>query len=1034
MAVSTAFLWRDLGQVHALSSGPTGNSMFDPVVVGLKDGSFLVAYTDDSNTNDSSNGSDIIGQLYDITGHPLGTALQLNSLRRVDNEGNPELAALNDGGFVLVYEDTDAAGNSLIWQTHAANGTVTQSGVILNDPGADVLSLPRVAVFPDDSFVVSYVRRTGSDTDVKAKIVQADGAVGPEIDVRDHPDDPRQADVAVLDTDRFVIAYIEDDPAGARPEFRILDKSGSILVTENVPAPGSVNREPQIAVLAEDRFAIVWWDDTNTSNGDIYLRLFDDQGNDLAGLVEVSANAVNDEVSPAATPLADGGFEVVFESNGINRQILAQRFDADGNKVGGRSDVVSTNQLLDSPEVALLADGRFVATWAQFGGIGNGVDISANIWDPRDSLVFGTPDDDNIAGSNQFGSTIRGRDGDDSIHGGNLDDLIESGNGEDWADGRTGDDEIRGGGGGDRLFGNTGDDILRGGNGIDTLNGGSDADTILGQSGDDRITGGQGIDSLFGGSGADYIYGGQQFDIIRGGSGRDYAYGAGGADVFIVGPGEATVGDRFFGGSLFDNLLFYDGAGFVDGLLINSVERIAFYGTSGVDAIDGSTAADSMRGNSGRDSLSAGSGDDALLGQEGDDTIRGDSGDDRIFGGTGMDTLFGGEGIDSAYGDDGADRFAGGTGNDSLFGGLGRDFLNGGSGSDRLYGGNADDTFVVDRPSDRVFEGSGGGLRDLIRSSAQSFNLADDVQVEVIELVQGAGDIDFIGNDRDNSIFGNSGRNVLFGDQGNDTLDGGSGSDTLIGATGNDLMIVDTSGDLVSNQAVQGFDLVISSVDFSLPNGIEALELAAGSSAIDGLGNAGDNQLGGNSAANSLAGGIGNDRLIGERGSDRLVGEANDDWLDGGVGTDRLYGGGGDDTLFGGSGNDTLYGGGGDDTLELSNRDTASGRSGRDWFLLDGDETGNNGSGGPVVLDFSTPLLNPGIGRDRLVFGTGLENGSFDYRGGNSFSGGGNSEARHDGQGQIQVDSNGDGSSDLTFRLQGMSQAGQLTASDFIWL
>ncbi len=1032
MVVSTANFWRDLGQVHSLSSGPTGDAMFDPVVVGLVGGGFVIAYTDDSNANDSSNGSDIIGRIYDINGHPVGSEIQLNSHRTVHNEGNPELAALSDGGFVLVYEDTDANGTSLIWQTHSATGSVTDSGVVLSDPGADVLGGPRVAVFADDSFVVTYRRTSGGDDQIKAKIVASDGTVGPELDVRNHPDDPRQPDVAVLDANRFVVTYIEDDPAGERPEFRILDRDGTVLLNRNVEAPSSENSVPRVAVLTGGRIVIVWTDDTNLTDGDVYLRIYDDQGNDIAGLVEVSANAINDESDPTITPLADGGFQVAFESIGINREILAQRFDADGNKIGGRSPVVSTSNVLDSPEIALLADGRFVASWAQFGGIGNGIDVSANIWDPRDSIVFGTSGDDNIAGSNQFGSSIFGLDGDDSLHGGNLDDTLQGGKGNDWLNGRTGDDDLRGGNDSDRLLGDTGEDILRGGNGFDSLFGGSGADTAYGLSGDDRITGGQGIDSLFGGSGADYIYGGPQFDIITGGSGADTVYGASGADVFIVRPGEVTVGEQIFGGPQFDNMLFYDGAGFVDGLLIQNIERFAFYGTSGNDSIDGSTADDTMRGYGGNDQLNARDGDDRVIGADGRDTLRGGTGLDRIFGGTGVDTVFGGEGVDTAYGGLSDDRFSGGAGNDSLFGDEGSDFINGGIGLDRMYGGKASDTFVVDIATDQVFEGTGGGLEDMIRSNASSYNLDDDVQVEFLVLVTGAGDIDISGSDRDNSISGNSGENVIWGDEGDDRLDGGLGADILIGATGDDIMVADTSGDLV--QGSQGRDTVIASADFTLPNDVEVLILASGAGAIEGQGTFSYNLIIGNTSSNSLFGEGGSDSLYGMRGSDRLFGAANSDQLFGDVGTDRLYGGGHADTLSGGSGNDTLYGGGGNDTLDLSNQDLARGGPGVDRFLLDGDEVGSNGSGGPVIADFSGQLLNPGQGPDRLVFAAGLESGSFAYRGGAAFTGNGNSEARYVGQGRVRVDTDGDGSGDLTFRIETVSQAGQLTATDFLWL
>ncbi|GAB5467167.1 MAG: hypothetical protein Kilf2KO_01970 [Rhodospirillales bacterium] len=60
--------------------------------------------------------------------------------------------------------------------------------------------------------------------------------------------------------------------------------------------------------------------------------------------------------------------------------------------------------------------------------------------------------------------------------------------------------------------------------------------------------------------------------------------------------------------------------------------------------------------------------------------------------------------------------------------------------------------------------------------------------------------------------------------------------------------------------------------------------------------------------------------------------------------------------------------------------------------------------------------------------------GTFSYIESAAFDGNGNSRARFDaGQGQVEVDSDGDDTLDIAFRMQGLSEAGQLTASDFVW-
>ncbi|MEQ8654720.1 MAG: hypothetical protein RIC87_19805, partial [Kiloniellales bacterium] len=100
----------------------------------------------------------------------------------------------------------------------------------------------------------------------------------------------------------------------------------------------------------------------------------------------------------------------------------------------------------------------------------------------------------------------------------------------------------------------------------------------------------------------------------------------------------------------------------------------------------------------------------------------------------------------------------------------------------------------------------------------------------------------------------------------------------------------------------------------------------------------------------------------------------------------------------------------------------------------DGTPLGTGGSGGPTVRDFDGELVNGANGEDKLVFATGLETGSFAYIGAAAVSGGGNSEARYDGVRQVQVDQDGDGTTDQAFLINGLTGANLLTATDFVWL
>lgn len=86
------------------------------------------------------------------------------------------------------------------------------------------------------------------------------------------------------------------------------------------------------------------------------------------------------------------------------------------------------------------------------------------------------------------------------------------------------------------------------------------------------------------------------------------------------------------------------------------------------------------------------------------------------------------------------------------------------------------------------------------------------------------------------------------------------------------------------------------------------------------------------------------------------------------------------------------------------------------------------------MADFEGVRLHDNKGVDKLVFATGLEVGTFSYIGTGALSAGGNSEARFAGNEQMEVDRDGNGAADILFKVGDLTQAGDLTSSDFVRL
>ena len=102
----------------------------------------------------------------------------------------------------------------------------------------------------------------------------------------------------------------------------------------------------------------------------------------------------------------------------------------------------------------------------------------------------------------------------------------------------------------------------------------------------------------------------------------------------------------------------------------------------------------------------------------------------------------------------------------------------------------------------------------------------------------------------------------LSGLAGIDTLTGGAGSDILVGGEGDDVFFISDSLDLIIETVGGGADTIITSVSMTMPDQMEALQIAAGISGITLTGGTGNDMLIGNGLANTFIGGAGDDVIL----------------------------------------------------------------------------------------------------------------------------------------------------------------------------
>ncbi|HVZ45659.1 MAG TPA: hypothetical protein VHA82_17765 [Ramlibacter sp.] len=626
----------------------------------------------------------------------------------------------------------------------------------------------------------------------------------------------------------------------------------------------------------------------------------------------IRGNAGNDTLSGGSAN--DAGFNHVdyrFASGGVTVNLAAGLASgADGNDVLSHFQGILGSAFGDS----LVGDGQ------------------DNYFEPRDGndTIDGATGNDRLSFSDaSSGETVDMNAG--TASGGGGDDVftgIEHIRGSEFADsiaadandndlqGRDGNDTITAGAGQDTVYGGAGNDVLDGG-ANDTLLGydwvsystaggavGVNLATGLasGAEGNDTLVN---FEAVMGSPYADTLTGSAGTDVLRGNAGNDTIDGGAGNDWADYAAATGAVTASLATGTS-------SGADGTDTLV--SIERLR--GSDFGDVLTGDAGDNILRGNQGNDTLDGGAGNDAAdyRNATGGVTVRLDLG--TASGADGNDSL---ANIENAYGSfsfndtivgsGGANAIDARGGDDSIVGGDGNDTLTGGPGNDTIDGGNGTDTAVFggsfasysitfdEAHQQLVVSGPDGTDRlsnvEMLQFDDRVFAFEAQEGTSAPETIVGSSASDLIhaleGDDTvsgaggDDALYGDGGNDRLSGDEGDDFLDGGTGNDFLLGGTGNDTYVVDSAGDVVQEPDAlasapqgaigqvnigNGIDRVIASIDYTLGNFIENLQLAAGDASLSGTGNALANSIEGNDGANELMGGAGDDTLEGGGGID----------------------------------------------------------------------------------------------------------------------------------------------------------------------
>ncbi|WP_299471232.1 Ig-like domain-containing protein [uncultured Roseibium sp.] len=386
-------------QVNSFTAGVQDTSD----VAGLAGGGHVVVWQSSNQDNPGTNDTGIFGQRYDANGQPVGSEFQVNTTF-AGTQNTSSAIGMADGSFVVAWQGVGVGdGSGVFAQRFAADGTPLGSEFRINDSTSSSDTQIELAAGQANGFMAVWYSSTGSE--IQGRFYDNAGvAQGTEFTINTNASGTQdQPDVVGLNNGNYAVVW--EDSSTSDIVLRIVNGTNSFATSEiNLTSSFSGSQlQPNITSLAGGGF-VVSWTDTGGRDGSAngtYAQLFTNTGVATTQPFLVNEIVTNSQDNAEIVGTPDGGFVVVFRDttgvDGSGQGIMAQQFDANGNRVDGQITVnTETSSTQNQPSVDLLADGSVIVSWtsttsASAGdGSSNGV-FSQILGDPANFNLVGRP-------------------------------------------------------------------------------------------------------------------------------------------------------------------------------------------------------------------------------------------------------------------------------------------------------------------------------------------------------------------------------------------------------------------------------------------------------------------------------------------------------------------------------------------------------------------------------------------------------------------------------------------------------------------
>jgi len=328
-----------------------------------------------------SNGQDgslegIYGQRFSAAAAPLGGEFRVNTAT-TGAQTRPVIAALGDGGFIVVWQSAaqDGSGLGIYAQQFKSNGAKQGSEFRVNTRTASSQSRPAVAARNSGGFVTMWdsAGQDGSGTGIYAQLFDQAGAkLGAELQINaTTAGNQLEPAVASMESGDIVAIWrsINQDGAlggifGQRLSSVGTKKGGEFAVNTTT---ANDQADPTVSAVGSGFWAS-WTSRNQDGSGlGVYAQRFSAAGARVGTEFRVNTTVANNQWQPAIAPIADSGAIIVWTSrlqDGSGNGVYAKRYSAAGAVLDAEFRF-NTTTLKDQwqPAIAVQSATAFLGVW-----------------------------------------------------------------------------------------------------------------------------------------------------------------------------------------------------------------------------------------------------------------------------------------------------------------------------------------------------------------------------------------------------------------------------------------------------------------------------------------------------------------------------------------------------------------------------------------------------------------------------------------------------------------------------------------------